>query len=175
MRSDSKIPEIWTIVNDREYIWWLESKYLWWHKRNYITVKCIKCWLESHIESKSFWIHWCKCNRLRERKWTKHWFLCRDNKHLHRFYNIYSGMKTRCKWTSWNQAKRRYYNKWIKCLWQNFEDFKKDMYESYLEHISIYWIKDTSIDRIDSNWNYCKENCRWATCKEQTENRVLSK
>jgi hypothetical protein len=28
-----------------------------------------------------------------------------------------------------------------------------------------------SIDRIDSNWNYCKENCRWADIYTQNANR----
>lgn len=44
------------------------------------------------------------------------------------------------------------------------------MWEEYDTHVEEYWEKDTTIDRIDVDWNYCKENCRWATRKEQMAN-----
>lgn len=42
------------------------------------------------------------------------------------------------------------------------------MYDSFLEHWQEYGFgrKYTTIDRIDNDWHYCKENCRWITAKE---------
>jgi len=60
-------------------------------------------------------------------------------------------------------------------LWETTEDFKNDMYESYLEHVKQYGIKNTQIDRIDVNGHYEKSNCRWATAKEQQRNRTTNK
>lgn len=55
--------------------------------------------------------------------------------------------------------------------WENFSNFRRDMLESYEEHVKKYGEGQTSLDRIDNNKGYCKENTRWATWSEQINNR----
>lgn len=90
-----------------------------------------------------------------------------------RIYRIYRWIISRCKYPSMNVYKI-YWARWIKCLRNRFEDFYNDMWKSYEEHVREYWEKNTTIDRIDVNWNYCRENCRRATIKEQWNNTRLN-
>jgi len=86
------------------------------------------------------------------------------------FQRKYYDAKNRCEYPK--KSSYKYYGwRWIKFERKNFSDFKNDMYESYLAHVEQYWEKETTLDRIDSNWNYCKENCRRATWDEQRLNR----
>lgn len=55
--------------------------------------------------------------------------------------------------------------------WHKFENFRDDMYESYLEHVEEYGEKETQIDRINPYGNYEPSNCRWVTILEQARNK----
>lgn len=90
-----------------------------------------------------------------------------------RFYRIFMGIKSRC-YNSKMMDYKHYGGRGIKCLWNSFDEFKHDMYDSYLEHVYKQGVKNTSIDRIDNDGDYCRDNCRWATESQQKRNRTIN-
>lgn len=78
-------------------------------------------------------------------------------------YNSWRAMKERCdkpqhaQYSNYGGRGIKYQEDWV-----YFENFLKDMGKKPTSKHSI--------DRIDTNGNYTKDNCRWATPKQQGQN-----
>lgn len=88
-----------------------------------------------------------------------------------RFYDIWCGVIKRC--TNENASNYKGYGgRGIKVCnrWNEFINFKKDMYNDYLQASNKYGEKNISIERLNNDGNYDKANCVWATRKTQNNN-----
>lgn len=156
------IINVWDRFNHWTYTWKEEIRWIWTRKERYLLCKC-DCGNEKRVRLNQLrWNRWIQCLSCAR---TKHWMSRTP------FYKKWDEINNRC-YQKTNPSYNRYWWRWIIVERKTFDDFKEDMYESYLEHIKKYGRKQTTIDRINWDWNYSKENCRWATYKEQNINRI---
>lgn len=146
------------------------------HKYGYITIKAFS-YINKH--GKSVWLCKCECgkekeltgNTLRNKNITSCGCKQREKTTKHglsknfRPYNIWCGMKQRCFYKKYHQYKDYGGRGITMCSeWRDsFEVFWNDMKSTYSDKLTI--------DRIDVNGNYCQENCRWVTWKQQAKNK----
>ena len=92
---------------------------------------------------------------------TKHGYAKRGQKTSE--YTTWESMNARCNNQN-NPSYEDYGGRGIKVCesWKNFQHFYDDMGERP---------EGMSLDRIDNSLGYDKENCRWATAKEQIHNQ----
>ena len=79
-------------------------------------------------------------------------------------YRSWQAMMRRCN-NSKDRAYHNYGGRGIRVCeeWHDVVRFAKDMAETYKPGLEI--------DRIDNNGNYCAENCKWSSPKEQANNK----
>lgn len=128
-----------------------------------------------------------KCNKCKRERWigvrniirgssktTFHKYCSTQIKGMYtkNFFSSWSNMRTRT--TNDNYEKcDNYKNRGINSNeFELFIDFYDTMYSSYLEHIKKYGVNNTTLERIDVNKSYSKENCTWKTWYEQAGNKT---
>ena len=98
-------------------------------------------------------------------------------KGLYKYHHHIKGSVYTSEYRSWIMMKNR-------CLNKKINDYKNyggrgikvckrwlNSFENFYKDVGKKPSKNHSIDRIDNDGNYCKENCKWSTKKEQQRNK----
>lgn len=92
-------------------------------------------------------------------------------------YTVWNVMRQRCN-NPKNPGYRWYGGKGVRVCeeWNDFSKFEKwAMENGFVYREGVQRRHKFSIDRIDSNGNYCPENCRWITISENTKRAAKTK
>jgi hypothetical protein len=110
----------------------------------------------------------CGCLRVENAKklFTKHGGASASSDPLKKkMFQVWSNIRKRC-FTKTYENYHRYGGRGIAMSpewYSSFETFYRDMHATYS--------KGLEIERVNNDGNYCKENCKWATHKEECNNR----
>lgn len=126
--------------------------------RAFALYKCPICeniWETSVTNINTRSVKSCGCTKLGNRT---------HGMHKTTIYRVWANMRQRC-YSRYCPEYENYGGRGIKVCkeWEDFENFYEDMDDPPED--------DMSLDRIDNDGDYCKENCRWATQKEQARNK----
>lgn len=126
-----------------------------------------KSWFESRCKECAKSVS--RSNRSKEKD-RNHYY----NSPKRRLKSIFWKIKDRCNNTN-DPRYKNYWWRWIRCLRKSLDEFRSDMMDSYVEHReqnkSSRGKRHTTIERIDVNWNYCKDNCIWVWYADQARNK----
>jgi len=102
----------------------------------------------------------CLSSELKSKRFTKHGEAGRTTE-----YRSWGAMKQRC-YNRWHKAYKNYGGRGIKICkrWLN-------SYKNFLKDMGRKPNRNYTLDRINNNGNYRPSNCRWATWKQQQNNK----
>lgn len=152
------------IYNNLKTLYPTEARY---RKQVVWRVQCLICGTETEFPSNLIKTKYKSCGCLKRARLGKETTTHGHTKKRGKSYTYLSwaAMKERC--LNPNNNRFKYYGKrgiTIDPSWMTFDSFLSDMGERP---------DGTSLDRIDVNGNYCKENCRWADAFTQARNKQV--